>query len=208
MRVRHKLLLMTAAAIAVACTDGNGPNPGGGGPKPLDSLNILRLAQTAPPLAQDSVSFYAVYGEQREGKIELAGGNGDEEYLSFQVDDLSLFKDPNGNLYGPGDSVLITIKPVAPDSFYFEFRPSGLMFNPASPAKLELHYNHAGNQIEGDLNGDDQVDSQDDEIETLLDLWFQKNPGDPFTRLSVLVEITLDEIEAEIPHFSRFALAY
>ncbi len=208
MRVGFKSLLLTGTlAIAVACSDSAGPG-NGGGPKRLDSLNILHFAQGAPPLAEDSVSFYAVYGEEREGKIMLAGNAGDEEFLSFKVDDLSLLRDSTGHVFVPGDSVLITIKPVNADSFYFEFRPAGLVFNPASPAELELHYNRAGNQIEGDFNGDDQVDIEDDEIETMLDLWVQAKPGDPFTKLSVLVEISLDEIEAEIPHFSRFALAY
>jgi hypothetical protein len=200
-------VLAGTLVIAVACTDSAGPG-NGGGPRPLDSLNILHFAQGAPPLAEDSVSFYAVFGQEREGKIMLAGNAGDEEFLSFKVGDLSLLRDSTGHVFALGDSVLITIKPVNADSFYFEFRPAGLVFNPASPAQLELHYNHAGNQLEGDFNGDDQVDSTDNEIETMLDLWVQAKPGDPFTRLSVLVELTLDEVEAEIPHFSRFALAY
>jgi hypothetical protein len=208
MRVGFKCLLLAGIlAIAVACTDSAGPGSGGG-PRPLDSLNILHFAQGAPPLAEDSVSFYAVYGQEREGKIMLAGSTGDEEFLSFKVGDLSLLRDSSGHVFVPGDSVLITIKPVNPDSFYFEFRPAGLVFNPVSPAELELHYNYAGNQLVGDYNDDDKVDSLDSEIETQLDLWVQAKPGDPFARLKVLVEVSLDEIEAKIPHFSRFALAY
>lgn len=205
MRSRFRWLpVMAAAVVALACTDSTSSN-GGGGTLPIDSLHILRLADNSPALATDSVSFYAVYGEQREGVIPLVNG---EDFLTFKVDDFSLFKAPNGSLYGPGDSVLITIKVIAPDSFFFDFKPAGLQFNPARPAELKLEYSHAGNQLQGDLNNDNLVNSEDDEIETLLHIWTQQAPGDPFLKLAVLVEVSLDEIEAEIPHFSRFALAY
>jgi hypothetical protein len=197
------LPVVVAAVVALACTDSTGSN--GGGEVPIDSLHILRLADNSPPLATDSVSFYAVYGQQREGTISFLGG---EDFLTFKVDDFSLFKAPDGSLYGPGDSVLITIKVIAPDSFFFDFKPAGLQFNPVRPAELKLEYGHAGNQVQGDLNDDNVVDSEDEEIETLLHIWIQQAAGDPFVKLAVLAELELDEIEAEIPHFSRFALAY
>ena len=205
MRVRFKSLLLAGVlAIAVACTDSTRPGDNGG-PVPQDSLTILRLAEGSPQPETDSVSFYAVYGQNREGTIQFVGG---EDFLTFKVDDFSLFKDPNGNLYGPGDSVLITIKMVGTDSFYFAFSPHGIVFNPLRPAELKLEYGHAGETVEGDLNGDGLVNSQDDTLETELHIWIQESPGGTFTPLSVLTEFDLNEIEAEIPGFSRFALAY
>jgi hypothetical protein len=206
MRVRFmSSLLAVVLALAAGCTDSTNPGDNTGTTRPPGSLNILTLAQGTPALAQDSVSFYAAWDEDREGEIDFTGG---ERYLRFRVRKHSLFMRPDGTLFGPGDSVLITVKPITPDSLLFEFRPAGLVFNNLIPAELKLEYAHAGKTIPGDLDGDGDADNSDDQLEGDLCIWRQENPGDPYTCLSSLLEVEIDEINGDIPGFSRFALAY
>jgi hypothetical protein len=208
MRVGIKSLLLAGGLIiAAACTDGTNPN--GGGPRPADSLTILTLAQGHPPLTTQSISFWAKFDQDTEAEIGFqVTPTETESYLRLRVDKLSLFKYPDGTLFGPGDSVLITINVIDQDSLYFEFLPSGLRFSPVRPAELRIEYNHAGETIEGDFNGDGLVNGADDQIETELDLWVQETPGGVFTGLDAILEFEFDEVEADIFGFSRFALAY
>ena len=202
---------MLVAALAtlggLACVDSNSPNDGH--VRPPSDLNVLHLAQVAPPLYSTTVSFLAKYDEDTEGEIFFADDQGQpgERFLRFKVDKFALSKKPDGTLFGPGDQVQISITVVA-DSLLFEFQPQGLQFNPLNPAQLNLEYNHAGDNLEGDFNDDDHVDQEDDDIEATLALWHQAMLGDPFVKLQTLVVVDSDEIEAEIPGFSRYALAY
>jgi hypothetical protein len=78
------------------------------------------------------------------------------------------------------------------------------MFNPAVPAELKIHYDHAN----GDFNDDGVSDSEDTVIESTLAIWRQENPGDPFVRLSSVLTSDLAEADAKLTGFSRYALAY
>jgi len=93
---------------------------------------------------------------------------------------------------------------TVPAQMLFELEPTGLKFNPLVPAQLKIHYDHA----DGDLNDDGSVDSEDSILETTLAIWRQENPGDPFVRLTSVLSVELDEVEAELTGFSRYALAY
>lgn len=203
-------LAMLAAGV-LACSDSSAPG-GNGNIRPPSELNVLRLALTAPPLFTDTVSFWARYDEDTEAKILFADSldpqQPGDEFLTFKVDKYALFQRPDGSQFGPGDSVLITIRVVNAAELLFEFQPAGLKFNSLKPAALELEYGRCGEAIEGDYNGDGQVNGEDDDIEQLLALWRQATLSDPYVRLSTLVEVEFDEIEAEIREFSRYALAY
>lgn len=196
---------VSAALLGIGACDSATPNDDN--TRPAGELNILKLAQTAPPLATDSVGFWAYFDEDTEGEIDFAGTG--ETYLEFRVRKFSLLTRPNGTLFGPGDSVFISIKVIDPTQLLFDFQPSGLVFNAGEPAELKLEYNHAGSSQEGDFDDDGDVDNDDDEIESNLDLWRQENPGEPFERVvTSLLKIELDEIEADIFGFTRYALAY
>jgi hypothetical protein len=197
-------VLVLAAALLLPGCDSSSP-PGNGGTKPPAELTILRLAQGTPPLVTDSVGFYAVYDQDREARIDIAP---DLDYLKFKVEKFSLLRRPDGTLFGPGDSVFISIKVINPDELQFEFTPAGLRFNPAIPAELSLDYDSVGFTIPGDYDGDGDDDIDDSEIETELAIWKQEAPGQLFTRLSGFIEIELDEIEVKIHGFTRYALAY
>ena len=197
------LLALTAGILASGC-DSSSP-PDDGGTKPPGELTILKLAQGTPPLTSDSVGFYAVYDEDREVRIDIAP---DIDYLKFKVEKFSLFRRPDGSLFGPGDSVFISVKVINPDELLFEFSPAGLTFNPAIPAELSLDYDSAGFTIPGDYDGDGDDDIDDSAIESDLAIWKQEAPGQLFSRLTGFIEFELDEVELKIHSFTRYALAY
>jgi hypothetical protein len=116
----------------------------------------------------------------------------------------ALLSYPDGTDFVEGDSVLITVRVVDPTRLLFEFEPSGLTFSPDEPAELKIHYNHA----DDDLDEDGDVDLEDETLELDLAVWRQETDGDPFVRLGSLLSIDLEEIDAELSGFSRYALAY
>lgn len=197
------LLLAALLGTVGSCSDGNGPTDG---TKPPSELNVIHVAPTSTPLFNPSASFYAKRGEDREVRIffqDEVGGQG-EEYLRLRVNAQSLLALPDGTPVLGGDSVLIHVNVVDPAEMLFELTPSGLQFNPLDPAELKIHYDHAN----GDLNDDGRVDGEDDSLESTLSIWRQEQPGDPFVRLTSVLSVELDEAEAELTGFSRYALAY
>jgi hypothetical protein len=193
-------------ALALACSDSGGP--GDDGTRPPSDLTILRLAEDSPPLFNPVESFYAVRGENREVRIffeeEDDPGEAGDEYLRFAVDNDALLAYPDGTPFAEDDSVLITIRVVDPARLLFEFEPAGLTFSPNRPAELKIHYDKA----DDDLDEDGDVDPDDVQLELTLAIWRQEADGDPFVRLGSLLLDDLDEIDAELEGFSRYALAY
>ncbi|TFG54113.1 MAG: hypothetical protein E4H37_01275 [Gemmatimonadales bacterium] len=204
---RSLLPLGVVVAFAVGCGDsnGSGPNP----PpeqRPPAALNILKLAQASPPVFNPVETFWAKKGEQAEARIyfqDAVGGQG-EEYLRLRIDDISLETLPNGTPIAIGDSVLITIRSVDPTQILFELEPTGLKFNPLKPAELDIKYQEA----DDDFNEDGVVDLEDEAIEDILAIWRQENPGDDFVKIGSFLIESLEEIEAELTGFSRYAIAY
>jgi hypothetical protein len=206
MRTVHALQCLLLAAVAGAvgsCSDSSGPDDG---IRPSDDLKVVHVASTSTPLFNASDSFYAKRGEDRELRIyfqDASGGQG-EEYLRLRIDAPTLLALPDGTPVLPGDSVLVHVLVVDQTQMLFELQPSGLKFNPLVPARLTIHYGHAG----GDLNNDGVVNGEDGAIEGSLAIWRQEQPGDPFVRLTSVLSLDLDEAEAELNGFSRYALAY
>lgn len=200
--LRH--LLLAALGVAVgSCSDAGEPNDDS---RPPSELHVVQVAPSSTPLFNASDSFYAKRGEDREVRIyfqDQVGGQG-EEYLRLRVDAGSLLAMPDGTPILPGDSVLIHVRVVDPAEMLFELQPSGLRFNPVVPARLKIHYDHA----DGDLNDDGVANGLDDTIEGTLSIWRQENPGDPFVRLSSVLTLEIDEADAELTGFTRYALAY
>jgi hypothetical protein len=198
-------LAMAGIALAIACSsDGTDPDEPGT-ERPPEALNLLRLRADAPPLEQDSVSFWAFRGESVETKLYFLNDVGERgnEYLSLKLEDETLDRYPDGTSFADGDSVLITIKVVDPALILFDLEPTGLQFSPAAPAELRIKYAEADDDFDDD--GDD--DEDDDEIEFRLGIWRQENPGDPFVRLGTLRGDD-DDLEADLTGFSRYAIAY
>jgi hypothetical protein len=201
MRTRT-LLIAAALAGLLACSDSSGPD----GSKPPAELSVVRLPAGSPPLFNAETTFYARRGEDREARIffqDEVGGAG-EEYLRLRIDAPSLLARPDGTPFAEDDSILITIRVVDPAQMLFELEPSGLTFSSDEPAELKIHYD----QTEGDLDDDGDVDPDDETIERTMAIWRQESPGDPFVRIGTAVVEDLEEAEAELQSFSRYALAY
>ncbi|MEX2571308.1 MAG: hypothetical protein WD737_08370 [Gemmatimonadota bacterium] len=171
---------------------------------PDGELPVARVAPDAPPLNATEVSFWAVRGEAREVEIRYAteaGYNG--KCLRFVVPAQALLRHADGSVVEPGDSVQITVRVLDPQQFLFEFDPGGLRFDAAHPARLEVRYRWA----DDDVNGDGAVDDRDAEDLERLQLWRQESPGEPWTKLPSTHLAGIQEVHADITGFTRYALA-
>lgn len=204
MRIRNRAAPAAALALALAACDGGSPvaRP------PVDEteLTFVRFADGTLPLQAASVSFWAVRGRDREGVIRYVPPPGEdegEEFLTFKVPGGSLLRRPDGGPFAAGDSVRITIRVVDPALFLFEFEPSGLRFDPRDPARLEVSYR----QADRDYDGDGDEDGHDDDFERELAFWRQERPGQPWFPVATLRIEDLEEVEADLAGFTRYAVA-
>jgi hypothetical protein len=200
------LIVLALLAGLGACSDSTSTSTPGDGSKPPTDLTIVRLAAASPPLFNSPDSFYAVKGEDRELRIYFQDGAGvqGEEFLRLRVRPGSLLSRPDGTPFAADDSVLITVRIVDPAKILFELEPSGLSFDPAEPAELKIHYNHADH----DFNEDGVVNAFDATIKTKLAIWRQELLTDPFVRIGSVNVEDLEEINADILGFTRYAIAY
>lgn len=199
----RRLVPRTAVLLALAglACDSTGPDE-----RPEDELTIISRAATSPPLESSVLEMYAVRGEAREGALFFEneeGGRG-ETFLRLKFEDDALLTDENGLPVAPGDSVRITITVLDESLILFDFQPAGIVFNPLEMPHLEIRYAEA----EGDFDDDGDSDAEDAEIESRLAIWRQETLTSPFIRLGSFTFEDLDEIEAELPGFTRYAIAY
>jgi hypothetical protein len=188
----------------IACSDSAAPP--GDVTRPPSELNLVHLDATSPPLLNADTSFYAVKGQDREVRIsfqDVGGGEG-EEFLRLRVRPGALLARPDGSPILAGDSVLITVRVVDPVNILFDMEPAGLTFSPAEPAELKIHYDHADH----DFNEDGTINTVDDGIKSQLAIWRQELPTDPFVKLGSVNVEGLEEINADILGFTRYAIAY
>ena len=191
------------ATLLPACTD----DPVGPETAVEAELNFLRAAPDAPALEEDSVSFWAVRGEDSEIFMHYQPRPGDsrgEEFLRFRLREGSIFQRLDGTPIAMGDSIEITIVAVDPSRLIVELRPSGLRFAPGEPARLKLRYAEADH----DFDNDGDQDEDDARIERTFFIWRQERPGDPWVRIGTARQEELDEVEADLTGFTRYAIAF
>ena len=215
MHRRHRIwsAIFVATALAAAaggCSDSSAPDPSApsqpGDVKLSADLGIVRRSGAINGFVDTVVTFYAVRGQEREGKIFFLAPDGGigEEFVRLKIGSATLLARPDGSPVAQGDSVLITMRVVDPALLLVEFQPSGLQFNPAEPAEMEMRYGEA----DDDLNGDGHHDSEDEALISSLGIWRQELPGLPFVRLSSSLFTSLTSCDAKINGFTRYALAY
>ena len=199
----RRLFSALTALTLVTCTDSAGP-----GGVPDSALQIVRQDTLAPPLLTNQASFWAKVGDGREIRLHYQGATAadtGDEYLRFEVPGDGLLRRPDGVLFQPGDSILITVTVLDPARFLYRFEPSGLQFNPSQPARLKVRYFNG----EHDFNNDGVEDAADAEIEsTQLDLWRRSTPGALWFRIASVKFEELDELDANILSFSDHAVAW
>lgn len=208
---RHRCAMLTAmtacVALAAACHD-SPSSPGDTTVKPESDLHFVRSTDSTPPLVQQTLTFYAVSG--RDTTVHLwyharPGRTDSTEFLRFRVRQRSLVTRPDGTPIALGDSIPITITVLDTAQMIVQFEPSGLKFAASDPARLTLKYAEA----DLDLNGDGHVGTTDLVLKPLLAIWRQESPGDPWIMLPTSVSLTdTDEVEADVPGFTRYAMAY
>jgi len=167
-------------------------------------LQFLRFSSSSAVTVR-TASFWAVKGQNRKLIMRYAparpGDTGDT-FLEFEVRNNSLLTRPGGLLLLPGDSILITVALDNSDRFILHFEPSGLLFNPLDPPRLDINYARADHDIEHD--GDQ--DEHDRTLESALRVWKQELAGLPWLP-QISVRIDDDDIEAKILGFTSFAMA-
>jgi hypothetical protein len=200
--------ILVAVGTSLAC-DGGSFNPGFDISRTPEDLNILQL-DTTPTLVSDSVSFWAVRGEDRAAEIFFADSLGQpaERLLRFEVNDNSLSKYPDGTKFESHDSVYITIRITDPATFAFDFEPSGLRFKKDHPAKLTVAYGRAANSPAPAMTRHDDDDDDDDAAASGLGIWMQEQLDGDYVRLNSRVNAILEEVTGDVPGFSRYAIAY
>ena len=200
--MRSLRVLAVVLGLGLACSESSGP-----GELPGSSLHFVTQDPLAPPLLAVRDSFWAKVGEGRELKLFYQGatpGERGEEFFRLEIPGDGLFRWPDGSLFQPGDSVLITVTVVDPTQFVFLFEPAGLVFSTDHPARLKIEYRHGDHDF--DQDGDE--DTADAEIEQHLDLWHQSSPGGGWRALSAVQFSELDELDANIGSFSQYAVAW
>ena len=174
---------------------------------PEDSLEFLSPALDAPALGVRSVRFYAVKGQDREVRLMYRPRPGEldsAEFARFKVDKRSLVNRPDGTPLAPGDSVLITLAIVDTLRLIIDFQPSGLRFNPQRPARLWIKFWEA----DPDLDHDGAVTPADSMLLLSTQIWGQHRPARPWSSLPSQVDVMTQDVEARIPGFTRYAVAY
>lgn len=201
-------------------------------------LSILQINQP-PALISDSVSFWAVRGEDRAVEMFYSDslGQPSDRVLRFEVGRSSLDRYPDNRKFKGDDSVLITIRIADPATLAFDFEPSGLRFKSRNPAELTVAYGRtlsapsAAFSSHGDRDGhrqgrnrhdddddDDDGDDGDDDDESgntsdpsdevEFGIWMQEQVNGAYTLLNSRIDSILTEVEADVPGFSRYAVAY
>ena len=72
------------------------------------------------------------------------------------------------------------------------------------PAQLKIEYGEA----DGDYNEDGQVNGTDAAIKTQLAIWRQEQLGQNYMSVSTVNVEELDECNADLTGFTRYAIAY
>lgn len=226
----RSLLLIVAAAWLAACAELAGPPQPQGPtvradgalhqlrwrPSPLPRTFALgssevaeapgqRAARAATTLDRNQVSFWASPGRDQAIRINYLASDGTwQPYVDFVVPAGALAQWPDGRPFVATDSVLITAL-VDTASLVVRFEPTGLTFNPLTPARLTVWYTDAS----PDFDASGVVDSADVYIEQrLLGVWVQEAAANPWSQVSAAQYLPGKLFSADLGHFSDYAVAW
>ena len=196
--MRRLIKLTALLAVLAGCSDSTAP---ANVERPASDLHFLRLSATAPALQATTVSFYAKKGEDREIRLRFQNG---EDYLRFRVFANSLAQRPDGSAFATGDSIQITITITDPTRLVADFQPAGLKFSTSTPARLQFEFG----ECDKDLNGDGVINATDTALVPLISTWRQEAANAPWVKVGSVVEVEINEVQADIAGFTGYALAY
>ena len=199
--------LVAPARNGIAVNRSSGSGGGSGGGDDASDPNFLTANPAAPTIANPLIAFWAKSGVDQSVRMVYharPGHNDSTTFLVFRVRAKSLVSDANGAPLAPGDSVLITLTLVDPVNLVVDFQPSGLRFSQSRPASLKMEY---GDAVQ-DFNGDGVIDSTDVAISRTFRIWRRESLLDPWTPVPSTVDTELNEVTADIPGFTGYALAF
>lgn len=178
-----------------------------GAPTATDPTFVQSRAD-APPLTSTRATFWARRDADRVGTLYFQSTTGDPadstELLRLTIPARALSRLPDGSRIAKHDSVRITITLVDPQRLVVELEPSGLRFANAHPARLELAYDQAS----GDLDGNGVVDGRDQVREAGLSIWRRETANDPWKRVAGSRHGGHKKIDGVIEGFTQYAIAY
>jgi hypothetical protein len=165
-----------------------------------NDLTFYRFDDTAFQNAPRGGNFWAVKGASRD--LVLRYTDTGEEFLRFEVGPQSLLVRPDGTPIVDGDSVMISVHLPPSGEMIFRFSPSGLKFDPSSPARLTI--NHA--RSNPDLDGDGFVGFRDVLLDAGASIWKQELPLLPWISIPSL-NLVGGISTADINDFTGFGMA-
>jgi hypothetical protein len=216
MFVRRALIPLALVLFAGGCADENVPTAAPPAPTP----HALRWAGSIAPqfiaphdglqpslssglsLDRNTVTFWAVRGQQRSVQINYASSSGrtDSPFLLLSITDP--FYAPGRGWIRSGDSVLVTVT-VDPSNIKVSLEPTGLLFGES--AKMKIWYGGAG----GDLNGNGVVNGGDGQIESqVLGLWYREGRNSPWTTIPATQSLADKSFTAALRHFSEYEVCF
>ncbi len=199
----RRWIIVRAALALAACDSATGPA------RPRASADLsgskvlsifARYDTTFAPLVPAETSFVAVQGQPVDF-VERFQGQGDP-VLEFKLSSSSLLAYPNGMPIAPGDTVRITISKDPQGRILFYFSPSGLTFNPLSPASLTIWYTHAN----PDVNGDGVVNATDALLASEFGIYEQELLTDPWLSIPSLNLTGGQTVQAWVLGFTGFSV--
>ncbi len=201
----RRWIVLSAALALAACDSATRPvSPAGTADLGLLQTQVLsifaRYDTAFAPLVPAETSFVAVQGQPVDF-VERFQGQGDP-VLEFKLSSSSLLAYPNGMPIAPGDTVRITISKDPQGRILFYFSPSGLTFNPLSPASLTVWYAHDN----PDLNGDGVVDATDALLASELGIFEQELLTDPWLSIPSLNLTSAQTVQAWVLGFTGFSV--
>jgi hypothetical protein len=225
---RTSVFIIAAAVWLAACRDGIGPPDASsgsdrvphhlrwspqlgaptfavlGGERGFVGLEAPGAA-TLRVLDRYQASFWARRGASTGVQIRYQARDGTwQPYIRLTVPSGALRLWPDGSRVADGDSVLITL---ALDSMQLvvQLEPTGLVFDPTSPAQLDVWYTGA----DPDLDGSGAVDATDRYIESsVLGVWMQARSGSPWREVSSAHWLDRKLFTASLGHFSGYAVSH
>jgi hypothetical protein len=168
-------------------------------------VKLLHVTYDYPPLAETTVSFWAVKGRATGADLwyhARPGATDSTRLVEFRMGANALDRRPDGTTIAPGDSVLITLTANDPAHMMVQFQPSGLRFSATDKPSLKIYWTACGD----DLNYDGRVDSSDDAIVSQLSIWRQETPGAKWQRISSVTIKPNREIDALLSGFTGYAI--
>ncbi len=202
--MRRWIVLCAVLALA-ACESATGPTgrvaPTAPAAPRLALLSTFAWYDTAfAPLVPAETSFVAVQGQPADFVLRFQGQG--DPVLEFKLGSNSLLAYPNGMPIPPGATVKITISKDPNGRILFYFGPSGLTFNPLSPASLTIWYAHDN----PDLNGDGVVDATDALLASELGIFKQELLTDPWLSIPSINLTSAESVQAVLLGFTGFSV--